>query len=591
MRMLFVTRLHAFALMPELCINICACATTVRTRPAQMYLFVALCLLCSWVAPHTCRSVDTRDPPSEDLEPFVAHHHHEGNIAELLIPLLERSLAQSEARDNERHTRRSKAGKKVIQVLPYRGSEEHKRKGWRKLNSHKKQVVEITPLHGKRGAKPLAYILSAAKPSHAEHTEGNDDISSSNTSELEHDKSTSEEQQSSEEKRENSEAVNGNTLRTADLDSPSASSNVQSSEDAYSKESKDLSASDKESADLTAESDVTAEKDVSEEKKLVVVEESEEEEVKPKSGKHSHHNQLHKSKVTMEAVTAEEDSLTAENVELTAEDAEVTAEDVNLTSEDKQATAEDVGVTLEDNVTSEADVTSEAADVTSEDKAVTSEDLGVTSEDDVAVVTAEDKAVTAEDVNLTSEDKGETSEEALTQEDNVTSEDKAFVLTAEDQVTAENDATVERTAVTKENLDVTSENADVTVEQDLTVERTVTAEESEEVHKHVHPHNDVTNLNHLIDVIGRDATAENEDSSEAARHNYIENDIVISRGRQHETDSAEKSINKLFNARARDIIELIQSSVEASTATQKDCVESNANHDHKSYRLSFLFNK
>lgn len=570
-----------------------------------------MCLLCGWVAPHACRSVDPRDPPSEDLEPFVAHHHHEGNIAELLIPLLERSLAQSEARSNERQHRRAKAGKKVIQVLPYRGSEEHKRKGWRKLNSHKKQVVEITPLHGKNRAKPLAYILSAAKPSQL-HTEKNEDVSSSNTSELEHDKSTSEEQQSSEENRENSEDVNVNTLRTANVDPTSASSNVQSSEDAYSKESKDLSASDKESADVTAESDVTAEK--SEERKVVVVEESEEDEVQLKSGKHVHTNHHHKSKATVDVVTAEEEGVTAEDVEVTAEDAGVTAEDVTATAEDREATAEDVDVTAEDTaVTSEADVTAEAADVTSENKAVTAEHLDVTAEntevtaEDKAVtledveVTVEDRAVTVEDVEVTAEDKAVTAEEQVTLEDNVTSEDKALTsendaVTVEDQLAVEDDVTAERKAVTSEvNADVTSENGEVTAEENVTGERAVTAEDIEELPKHglkhAHPHqNDVSDINRILDTIGRDGTAENEDSNEPSRGGYIENDIVISRG-HHQSDSEEKSISRLFNAKARDIIELIQSSVEASTAAHKDCLEPSQKHDHKSYRLSFLFNK
>ncbi|XP_022830971.1 uncharacterized protein LOC111359606 [Spodoptera litura] len=522
---------------------------------------LALCLLSACVAPLACRSVDTHEPPSEDLEPYVSHHHHDGNIAELLIPLLERSLAQSEARSTEH---RRKPGKKVIQVLPYRGSEEHKRKGWRKLNSHKKQVVEITPLHGKDRAKPLAYILSAAKSSHDERAETND-VSSSN-SDGERDKSTSEEQQSTEESKDEND-------RRADIsESPSSSSNAKSSEE--DKVSKNVS--DK-SSDVTAEdSDKSAEK-VKDDRKFVLIEDSKE---GVKGKLHKKHKKYHRhgnKDVTTEKnsesdVTLEVKEATIESGETTEEsvtEEKIESSEVVYDSSNRYVTIENVDVTHE--VTGE-DVTVTAEDVTSEARAVTSEDTNVTSED--KNVTQEN--VTAEGKDVTKEEKSVTQEETVSSEVTIEKHDVAteeimtsnFRVATDDLVTAEN-------AVTLENLDVTEEKT-VTSEN-------VSVESATEI---IHPRIVENRYNDFID--SKDVTDEAEND---LRNSFIDNNIVISRTNQ-ETESVEKNFGKIFNDRARDIIELIQSSVEASTVGHRDCVETpEKHHDHKSYRLSFLFNK
>ncbi|XP_063899512.1 uncharacterized protein LOC110380947 [Helicoverpa armigera] len=596
-----------------------------------MKLIIALCLLCGCVAPHTCRSVDSRDPPAQDLEPFVARHHHEGNIAELLIPLLERSLAQSEARSNERQRRRPKPGKKVIQVLPYPGSEEHKRKGWRKLNSHKKQVVEITPLHGKNGAKPLAYILSAAKPSHVDETMTNDDSASGER-----------EQQLYEDKN-----VSINILKSAEV----SSSMLNNPANIYGN-SKDSQTSNKESISyLTAESnDESGNQDEKSSEEL-----STEFRFARQHGVKSHNHKIivsdeekslsledrvavqrevksHNHKVI---VSDENKSESLENVELTEEDVGSTADySTSESSEDKLESKNgdltgESQVTLDNDVTSKLDATVEQRDLSvenlnriAENRDSSGENLDLSAE--TLDLSAETLDLSAGNLDLTPENTGPTAEvrdSSSEYKDSLENGD----LAAELDLTAVNrDATADNTGLTAK-LDLIAEKAltpeatledkstsldvSATVEQasgltlnDLSAEeKTLSLEEdtsentelSQEIsdpghtHTHTHDHHHHTHLDD-VNLSAEDKTQILSPDNQIQSRNMIADDIVISH-----SDSTEKNFGKIFDSNARDIIELIQSSVEASTAKHRDCkeVSDKHSHDHKSYRLSFLFNK
>ncbi|KAF9411548.1 hypothetical protein HW555_009696 [Spodoptera exigua] len=531
-----------------------------------MYLQLALCLLCACIAPLTCRSVDTHEPPSEDLEPFVARHHHDGNIAELLIPLLERSLAQSEARKIEH---RRTPGKKVIQVLPYRGSEEHKRKGWRKLNSHKKQVVEITPLHGKDRAKPLAYILSAAKPSQDEHANAND-VSSSNSDE-EHEKSTSEEQRSTE------EVKDVNERRSDVSESRGTSSNAQSSEDDKAIDN----ASDR-SSDVTAEDSRKSAEKTKDDRKFVLIEDSNER-LKAKLSKKHRKSHRRSNKDVTEEKNSEGDVTLEIKEAATIESGESAEQFIN---EDRAETSEVLYDSSKRYVTLEnSDVTHE---VTREDVTVVDED--VTSETRPVDVTAEDKNATAEDETVTQEDKDVTAENITTEVKSDTTEyketsevtsQKHDIINVEESVSSElriapNDL------VTSENVATVEDNENGETNEDI----------STEIAKEAKLHTRKLTKNYKTDLNDPVSSSDVTDETEAALENrFLDNNIVIS-GNNRENDSVEKNFGKLFNDRAEDIIQLIQSSVEASTIGHKDCVEKpEKHHDHKFYRLSFLFNK
>ncbi|XP_047040093.1 uncharacterized protein LOC124644645 [Helicoverpa zea] len=589
-----------------------------------MKLIIALCLLCGCVAPHTCRSVDSRDPPAQDLEPFVARHHHEGNIAELLIPLLERSLAQSEARSNERQRRRPKPGKKVIQVLPYPGSEEHKRKGWRKLNSHKKQVVEITPLHGKNGAKPLAYILSAAKPSHVEETMTNDDSASGER-----------EQQLYEEKN-----VSINILKSAEVSSSMLNNPANiygSSKDSQTSNKESISYSMAESNDESGNQDEKSSDELSTEfrfarqhgvkshnHKIIVSDEEKslslEDRVAIQREVKSHNHKV--------IVSDENKSESLENVELTKDDVGSTADySTSESSEDKLESKNgdltgESQVTLDNDVTSKSDDTVEQRDLSVENLNLIAENRDSSGEN--LDLSAETLDLSAGNLDLTPETTGPTAEvrdSSSEYKDSIENGDLAAELdltavnrdaTADNtDLTAKLDLIAEKPLTPEATLSLEDKSASLdesgTLEQasgqtlnDLSAEeKTLSLEDdtsentglSQEIidpgHTHTHDHHHHTHLDD-VNLSAEDKTQILGPDNQIQSRNLIADDIVISH-----SDSTEKNFGKIFDSNARDIIELIQSSVEASTAKHRDCKEVNDkhSHDHKSYRLSFLFNK